>query len=123
MNTITINWKTYTWHWSIVVNWDNVMIWWQKIITDEKEINITINWNIEDFNCSYAKTINITWNIWKCKTTSWDIKVKWNILWDAQSTSWDVEAETIWWDVNTTSWDVRAKEIKWKCNTISWDIN
>jgi hypothetical protein len=124
---ITINWKSWSFgssH-SVSINWDNIMID-GKVISElnGKNIKIEITWDVENLEVEACNTINVSWNIKSCRTSSWDVRVKWSIEWNVNCTSWDIVCGGgIWWDVNTTSGDVGAREIKWRCSTISWDIN
>lgn len=90
---------------------------------DEKEINISVEGNIEELKIGYCNSLNIKGDVHSAQSNSGNINVEGNIRSNVRTSSGDVKCKEIVGDVQTTSGDVKVKgNISGKTTTVSGDI-
>lgn len=122
MSTITINNSTYEGD-NVSVKNNVVIIDGQKINTDEKIINISINGNINSLDVSYASRINVTGDVNELDSNSGDIIVHGNVNSKIDSNSGDIQIDgDVTGNIETTSGDVKCGNVTGSIETLSGDI-
>jgi len=106
---------------NLLINGNKVIIDYEDVTPDAKEISISVVGDISSLNVEYAKEISINGNVGHLKSTSGDIYAK-NITGDVKTTSGDIECESIQGNVETVSGDVKSESINGNVRTISGDI-
>jgi hypothetical protein len=90
-------------------------------ISDAKEINISVNGDINELSVDACNSIEITGNVNKATSGSGDINCA-SILNGARTGSGDIESDLISGDVSTGSGDVKCTTITGSVRTGSGDI-
>lgn len=80
------------------------------VTPDSKDINITVNGNIESLDVDCCDKINIVGAVAKVRTTSGDINISGNVTGDVKSTSGDIKCGQISGSVKTVSGDIKNKK-------------
>jgi hypothetical protein len=106
---------------SITIINGKVYIDGKDVTPDAKEINISVEGNIENLEVDHANAISIKGDINKVKSGSGDISCG-NITGGAQTGSGDIDCGVINGDVQTGSGDVNATTISGSVRTGSGDI-
>lgn len=119
MAIITLNGKTFMGK-VISIKIDD-----QVITTEEKNINISIQGDVDSLHVDACSKLDVTGNVKKLSTTSGDIKIGGNVEGGITSVSGDVTIKgNITGNIQTVSGDVSSGEtIKGNVSTISGDIN
>lgn len=120
MSTIRINGVTYSGSSVTVIN-NRVIIDGKDQTPDAKEITITVQGDINDLSVDYAKSVTVTGNVNRLKTTSGDVECG-DVKGDVITTSGDIECKNITGNVQSTSGDIDAENIGGSIKTLSGDI-
>lgn len=121
MATITINGQNYVGN-NVTVNGNKVIIDGKDVTPETKEINITVNGDIEKIDVDYCKEIRVaTGNVGTIRTTSGNVFCN-NVYENIMTTSGDIKCNVITGDVETLSGDVSAGVISGTVETLSGDV-
>ncbi len=117
MNQVTINGKTITSSGSISIINGKVFIDGKEQETgDAKEINISIEGNVETLNAPGCNNIKVSGDVTKLSTSSGDVEVGGNVFSGIQCSSGDVEVGgDVSGSIQTSSGDV-------KCGKVAGDV-
>lgn len=111
MGSITINGNSYVGN-SIVVSNGKVIIDSKDMTVDGKQINITINGNINDLKVDSCEKISVKGNVGSIKTTSGDVDIVGDVSGSVQTMSGDVDCSNIEGSVSTMSGDIKFRKSK-----------
>lgn len=106
---IIVNGKTYHGN-CITVNNNNIIIDGVNVTPDGKEINITVDGNINELKVDVANNIKITGNVTNIQTKSGDVDVSGNVTGSIQTTSGDVDCGTVGGSIKTMSGDIKHRK-------------
>jgi hypothetical protein len=107
MNIININNKNYSGN-TISINKNKIFIDGVEIINNDKEINITIDGNIDKVSVDSCNTFKINGKANTVKTMSGDVIIDGDISGDVNTMSGDVECKSISGNVKTMSGDIKT---------------
>jgi len=126
MNKVTINGKTITTTGAGSVSIINgeVFINGKKQDTgDAKEINISIEGNVEKLKAQGCNTVSVSGDVTSLSTSSGDVEVEGNVLAGIQCSSGDVEVEgDVSGSIKTSSGDVKCGRVAGDVKTMSGNI-
>jgi len=126
MNKVTINGKTITTSGvgSVSIINGEVFINGKKQDTgDAKEINISIEGNVEKLKAPGCNTITVSGDVTDLSTSSGDVEVAGNVLAGIQCSSGDVEVEgDVSGSIQTSSGNVKCGDVEGDVNTISGNV-
>ena len=108
MSTITINGNTYSGN-SIVVTNGKVVINGKDVTPDSKEINISVEGNIEELKVDACNKVEITGDVSNVKTQSGDVEISGNVTGSIQTMSGDVDCGNVGGSISTMSGDVKHR--------------
>jgi len=121
MSQITINGKTYFGN-SVSVKNGKVTVDGQLYVPDEKQINITIEGNVEKLSIDYCEKIKVTGDVANLTTSSGGVEISGNVT-SLSTTSGDVEIDgNVGGSIKTTSGDVKCGNVAGSVTTMSGDI-
>lgn len=120
MSQIIINEKSFSGR-NVIINNNKVIVDGIDVTPDTKEINISVEGNINELTVDVCKTININGNVYELQTTSGDVQCN-DVNNGIKTTSGDVECNNVTGNIQTTSGDVTANEINGSVKTVSGDI-
>ena len=124
MNSVTINGKTITSKGSVsIINGQVIIDGVKQDTGDAKEINISIEGNVETLNAPGCNTISVSGDVTKLSTSSGDVEVGGNVLSGIQCSSGDVEVEgDVSGSIQTSSGDVKCGRVAGDVTTMSGNI-
>ena len=108
MSTITINGNTYSGN-SVVVTNGRVVINGKDVTPDSKEINISVEGNIEELKVDACNKVSVTGTVKNISTKSGDVDVTGDVNGSIQTMSGDVDCRHIQGSVSTTSGDIKHR--------------
>ena len=120
MSQIIINEKSFSGR-NVIINNNKVIVDGIDVTPDTKEINISVEGNINELTVDVCKTINVNGNVHELQTTSGDVQCN-DVNNGIKTTSGDVECNNVTGNIQTTSGDVTANEINGSVKTVSGDI-
>ena len=120
MSTIIINGNRYNGD-NITVRNNKVIIDGKDMTPDSKEINITVEGNVEDLDIDYCNNIEINGNVNNLRSGSGDVTCN-DVQNGVQTGSGDVDCTNINGYVQTGSGDVNAETITGSVKTGSGNI-
>jgi len=109
MSTITINGNTYSGN-SIVVTNGKVIINGKDVTPEGKEINITVEGNIDELKVDACNKVSVTGSVKSIITKSGDIEVTGDVDGNIQTMSGDVDCGHVQGSISTMSGDVKHKK-------------
>ena len=123
MNTININGVSYQSKGNITVINGKVIIDGDDVTPNGKEINISIDGNIENLDIDVCSKLSITGDVNRLKTTSGDVEVSGNIKGSVNTMSGDVECRgDVDGDITTMSGDVDCGKVAGSIKSTSGNI-
>ena len=125
MNTITINGKTYSGGRNISVVNNRVFIDGKDVTGEgtEKEINITVNGNLEELHVDACNRVQVTGDCQQVKTASGSVRVGGAVGGKVQSTSGSIQVSgPVSGDVESTSGSVHCGPVAGRVKTVSGSI-
>lgn len=105
---IQINGKVYQGN-SISIKNGNIIIDGNKVETDEKQISIIVNGNIESIDADSCERIEVTGNIGKISTVSGDVRISGDVNGSVKTISGDVRCGNVSGSVDTVSGDIEHR--------------
>ena len=108
MSTISINGNTYSGN-SIVVTNGKVIINGKDVTPESKEINITVEGNIDELKVDACNKVSVNGNVSNLKTQSGDVDVTGDVTGSVQTMSGDVDCGTVGGSISTMSGDVKHR--------------
>jgi hypothetical protein len=108
MSTITINGNTYSGN-SIVVTNGKVIVNGKDVTPDSKEINISVQGNIDELKVDVCSKVSVTGNTKNVSTKSGDIDIAGNVEGSIQTMSGDVDCGNVAGSISTMSGDIKHK--------------
>jgi len=108
MSKITINGNTYSGN-NVVVSNGKVVIDGKDFTPDSKNINISIEGDIDKLNVDSYDKISINGNVGNIKTQSGDVDISGEVSGDIQTMSGDVDCGNVGGSISTMSGDVKHK--------------
>jgi hypothetical protein len=108
MSTITINGKTFSGNYIVVTN-GKVFVNGEDVTPDSKEINISVEGNIDELKVDACKKVSVNGNVGKVKTTSGDVDITGDVNGGIQTVSGDVDCGNVAGSISTVSGDVKHK--------------
>lgn len=106
---------------NITIKNNKVLIDGKDMTPDAKEINITVEGNVEDLDVDYCNTLQVTGNVNTLRSGSGDVTCN-DVHNGVQTGSGDVDCNNINGYVQTGSGDVSAQTITGSVKTGSGDI-
>lgn len=97
---------------SVVVNNGKIIIDGVDVTPDSKNINISIDGNVEDLKVDVCEKIDIIGRVGSIKTASGDVDIEGDVAGSVQTMSGDVKCGDIGGNVSTMSGDVIHYGIK-----------
>lgn len=82
---------------------------WSELTKDQKEINITIEGDVNKLDVDCCDRIYVKGNVGKVKSTSGDIEVEGDVDGDVQTVSGDISCGNVGGDASTVSGNIRRK--------------
>lgn len=110
MNTVTINGKTFSSKRSISVSNGKVVIDGVDLTPESKEINITVNGNIDKLEVDACNKVSIVGKVDNVKTMSGDVDIKGDVSGNISTMSGDVDCFNVGGSISTMSGDVKHKK-------------
>ena len=108
MSTFTINGTTYSGN-NIVVTNGKVIINGKDVTPDSKEINISIQGDINELTVDTCTQLTITGNVKELSTKSGDININGDVHGSVQTMSGDVDCGNVAGSISTMSGDIKYK--------------
>lgn len=108
MNNISINGTKYQGN-NIVVSNGKVIIDGKDFTPDTKQINISVEGNIEELNVDTCDKVTVTGNVKHIFTTSGDVDVNGNVAMGIQTVSGDVDCGDVSGSISTVSGSVKHR--------------
>ncbi len=108
MSTITINGNTYSGN-NIVVTNGKVLINGKDVAPDSKEINISVEGNIDELKVDACNKVSVNGNISNIKTQSGDVDITGDVSGNIQTMSGDVDCGHVQGSISTMSGDVKHR--------------
>lgn len=105
---IQINGKVYQGN-SISIKNGNIIIDGNKVETDEKQISISVDGNIESIDADCCERIEVTGNSGKISTMSGDVRIGGDVNGSIKTMSGDVRCGNVTGSVDTLSGDVEYR--------------
>ena len=122
MANMTINNQSYSGK-SISITNGKVIIDGKDVTHEGKEINISVEGNIEKLECDYANEIDVIGIVGKLSNGSGDVNIKGEVEGDIKSGSGDIEIEgNVSGGITTGSGDVKCGNVTGSVKTGSGDI-
>jgi hypothetical protein len=109
MSTITINGNTYSGD-NITISNGKVIINGKDVTPDGKEINISVQGNVNELKVDNCNKIFITGNVKNVSTKSADVDISGNVEGSIQTMSGDVDCGKISGSVSTMSGDIKTRK-------------
>lgn len=113
MNTVVINGKTFRVNGRVSILKNKVVCNGDQVVDldslEEKEINISINGDVEKIDVDACDRIEVTGNVDYIKTMSGDIEVHGDVTGDVKTMSGDIDCGNVGGNASTMSGDVRRK--------------
>jgi hypothetical protein len=111
MNKVTINGVTITGGKSISISNGRVIINGKDVTPDAKEINISVEGNVERLEADVCEKISVTGNAGKISTMSGDVDVQGSVEGSVQTMSGNVDCSgNVGGNVSTMSGDVKHRK-------------
>lgn len=82
---------------------------WYELTKDQKEINITIEGDVNKLDVDCCDRIYVKGNVGKVKSTSGDIEVEGDVDGDVQTVSGDIICRNVGGDASTVSGNIRRR--------------
>jgi hypothetical protein len=108
MSTISINGNTYSGN-SIVVTKGKVIINGKDVTPESKEINITIEGNIDELKVDACNKVSVNGNVGNLKTQSGDVDITGDVTGGIQTMSGDVDCGSVGGSISTMSGDIKHR--------------
>jgi len=108
MNTIRINNNTYSGN-SITITNGKVIINGKDVTPDSKEINISIEGNVDQLKVDYCNSVSVVGDVNSLQTQSGDVDVSGEVKGSVATMSGDVDCGNILGSVSTMSGDIKHK--------------
>lgn len=118
---ININGKQYSGN-NITISGNKVIIDGNDVTPKEKEINITVNGNLENLNSDVCDSITVNGEVGTLDNVNGDIKCG-NVKGHVTTVNGDVEAGYVEGGVSTVNGDIEAEVIHGEAKTTNGDIN
>jgi hypothetical protein len=110
MNTVIVNGVTITGGRNITIRNGKVIVDGKDVTPDAKEINVSVNGNVERLEVDACQKITVTGDAGSVKTQSGDVDVTGNIAGAVQTMSGDVDCGgSISGSVSTMSGDIKSR--------------
>ena len=109
VQTITINGKTFHGSGNVVVHNNRVIVDGNDLTPDAKNIEISIQGDVEYLTVDCCSKISITGNVNECESTSGDIECG-DVFGNIKTTSGDVKCGNVQGAINTTSGDIKHRK-------------
>lgn len=106
MNTVVINGNTYSGN-NIVVKNGKVLIDGNDVTPETKEINISVEGNIESLKVDSCNTVNVTGSVTNVSTVSAKVKVTGDVAGGIQTVSGNVDCGDVGGSINSVSGNIR----------------
>lgn len=118
--SVTINGISYSGN-NISMSNGNVIVDGKIIESDDKQIFIKVEGNIQSLNIPSCKKLEVNGDVGSLVTVSGEVKCQ-NVGGSIKTTSGDVNCLTVAGDVNTTSGDVSGTTFIGNVKTVTGDI-
>lgn len=110
MNTVTINGRMIANKGNISISNGKIVIDGVDVTPDAKEINITVNGNVEKLEVDACDKVHIVGKVDNVKTMSGDVDIEGDISGNISTMSGDVDCYNVGGSISTMSGNVKHKK-------------
>lgn len=110
MNTVTVNGRTISSKGNISISNGKIVIDGIDVTPDSKEINITVNGNVEKLEVDACEKVSIVGKVDNVKTMSGDVDIEGDVSGNVSTMSGDVDCYNVGGSISTMSGNVKHKK-------------
>ena len=107
---------------SVVVKNGKIWIDGQEVTSNEKQISIRVEGNVEKLDIDYCDKIDVTGSVGELSATSGNITCG-NVTKGINTTSGDIKCGDVNGNISSTSGDVECKNVTGSVETLSGDVD